>query len=73
MRAGMLEAGESKKTRPLTGALSTPEAPNPKHQAPKKSQIPNFKNEAPRLRFFGVVGFKISLGFGFWDLGFRRS
>jgi hypothetical protein len=35
----MQQAGEGKEAGALTGA-SAPEIPNPKHQIPRKSQIP---------------------------------
>jgi hypothetical protein len=46
----------------------SPEAPNPKHQAPKKSQAPNFKEAL----ISGLL-FRISGLFGGWDLGFGIS
>jgi hypothetical protein len=63
------QAGEGEEAGALTGA-SAPEIPNPKLQAPKKSQVPKSEKGASRVRFFWLLGFEISLGFGFWDLEF---
>src|SRR5438874_12709814 len=56
-------------------------APNSKHQAPEKLQIPkiklqiNPKHQIPNGTLttrLGVFGIGILLGFGAWDLGFLR-
>jgi hypothetical protein len=49
----MQQAGEGEETR----ALSAREAPNPKLQAPKKSQAPNFKGSPPRDLSFWLLVF----------------
>jgi hypothetical protein len=47
--------------------MTAPKEPNPKHQAPTKSQAPIFK---PRGTIFLELMIGVSLEFGFWDLGF---
>jgi hypothetical protein len=61
----MRQAGEGEETR----ALSAREAPNPKPQAPKKSQVSNSKIGAGREFLFGSWYLRVpwDLGFGFWD------
>jgi hypothetical protein len=65
----MQQAGEGEETGALTGA-SAPEIPNPKHQAPRKSQVPNSQKGVGHVGLFWLLRFEFSLGFGFWDLGF---
>jgi hypothetical protein len=47
--------------------MTAPKEPNPKHQAPTKSQAPIFK---PRGTIFWSLMIGVSLEFGFWDLEF---
>src|SRR5438067_5193498 len=49
------------------------EAPNPKHQAPGKHQIPSSKQPFSVCFFFWCLGFLWSLELGAWCLELRRS
>jgi hypothetical protein len=48
-------------------AMTAPKEPNPKRQAPPKSQAPIFKT---RGTIFWSLMIGVSLEFGIWDLGF---